>query len=714
MKRFICLLLSIFILITAAIYNISAMTAEASDNVKISLDDNFADDRIIVVLNNQASLSFKEFSTQDFDELNVKSIKDLSSRTGYRVESAMNNIVDHVTKNATLVPYEGIALSNYNQILCLELSNPGKSNVVSAIKQLQKRDDVLVAAPDYELVECGLQPTDPNYQSHMNDWAEYIGLEDAWDYASIYFNTAYVDAVRVGIIDSGIDANHPDLYSNLDTLSSENFTQNTWDEDYDGGIVDDRGHGTMCASVVGAVANNSYGTAGVCWNVELVSLKVHDGLRYYSSYVADAIDSAEEKGIDILSMSLGWIVPAGRLTYDRYDEVLDYSISNYSGLFVCAAGNDSDDMDVTSDQELPGSYQGLSNKIVVGSSNYDRISDFSNVGLATVDLFAQGENIFVAFPAGKCTNGTHYDPDNPITLNAHYDTGYHITSGTSFAAPLVAGTAAIMICMDSNLALYPGVIKSKICGTVVDPSGNFEGECISGGRLDAYAAILSVFNSPGDCNHLQSEYTYTPTTHSRICTICSEVLSTSSHVLSGTSLGYNGHIVSCSVCSYSATQSHQPYVYVANGANGTIVRCYGCSYSLTCPHLVLYASSSSSGHQVGCQNGCFLIFEAHNFIYYPDIPTSLYYHIAECWGCGADYSLSHNWKSVLGGYECTDCGQGETTIPGITMSLSDGELELYLSSLSDDELASVIASLPEDILARVMALLPSEDDPLTE
>ena len=713
MKRFICLLLSIFISITAAIYNISALTVDANDNVKISLDDNFADDRIIVVLNNQASLSFKEFSAQDFGELNVKSIKDLSVSTGDRIESAVNNIEDHVTKNAPLVKYEGIPFSNYNQILCLELSNPGKANVVSVIKQLQKRDDVLVAAPDYELVECGLEPTDPNYQNYMNAWAEYIGLEDAWDYASLSFNPEYVDPVRVGIIDSGIDENHPDLHDNLDTLSSENFTQNTWDEDYDGGIVDDRGHGTMCASVVGAVANNNYGTAGVCWNVKLVSLKVHDGLRYYSSYVADAIDSAEEKGIDILSMSLGWIVPAGRLTYDRYNEVLDYSISNYSGLFVCAAGNDGDDMDVTSDQELPGSYQGLSNKIVVGSSNYDSISDFSNVGESIVDLFAQGENIFVTFPSAKCVDGTHMNPNNPITLNAHYDTGYHIASGTSFATPLVAGTAAIMICLDSNLAPYPEVTKSKICGTVVDPSGNFEGECISGGRLNVYAAVLSVFNTPEDCDHLQSEYIYTPTNHLEICTICSEVLSTSSHSLSGVSLGANTHLVSCSVCSYSTTQSHQPYTFVVNGPNGTIIRCYGCTYSFNCPHEALFVTLSSSAHQVGCPAGCFLMAEAHSFNYYQATTTNLYSHIAVCSDCGGAYSLAHNWQLALGGYICTDCDQEATYIPGI-MSLSDGELELYLSSLSDEERASVIASLPEDILARVTALLPSKDDQLTE
>ena len=713
MKRTICLFLSIIISVAAVISNISALTAEANDNVKVSLDDNFADDRIIVVLNNQASLSFKEFSSQDFDEVNVKGVRDLSSSTGHRVESAMVNVVEHVTKNVPLVPYEGIPLSDYNQILCLELSNPGKSNVASAIKELQKRDDVLIAAPDYELVECGLEPTDPNYQNYMNAWAEYIGLEDAWDYASLNFNPEYAYPARVGIIDSGIDGNHPDLYANLDAFSSANLTQNPLDNDYDGGLVDDTGHGTMCASVVGAVANNSYGTAGVCWNVELVSLKVYDGLHYYSSYVADAIDHAEKEGIDVLSMSLEWKIPADRQTYGYYNEALDYSISNYSGLFVCAAGNESNDIDDTSLQEMPASYEDIDNKIVVGSSNYDSISTFSNVGENTVDLFAQGENIFVAFPAEKCINGTHFDISNPITLNAHYDTGYHISSGTSFAAPLVAGTAAIMICLDSYLAYTPEVIKNKICGTVVDPYGNFEGECISGGRLNVYAAVFSVFDTPGACDHLQSEYISTPTNHLEICTICSEVLSTSSHSLSGVSLGANTHLVLCSVCSYSTTQSHQPYTLTINGPNGTIIRCYGCTYSLTCPHEVLFVSNSSSSHQVGCPAGCFLMAEPHSFNYYQATNTNLYSHIAVCSDCGGAYSLAHNWQLALGGYICTDCGQEATKIPGI-MSLSDGELELYLSSLSDEERASVIASLPEDMLARVTALLPSKDDQLTE
>ena len=724
MKRCICLLLSIIISISVMIYNIGAWAAESICTVNISLDENFADDRIIVVFNNRASLSFKEYSTHDFEKIKIKSIKNLSESSGEKVKTAMLNVAEHVTSNVPLVPYEGIPLSNYKQILCLELSTPGKTNVITAIKELQKRDDVLLAAPDYELVECGLEPTDPHYQSKMNSWAEYIGLEDAWDEASIFVNEETIDAVRVGIIDSGIDGDHPDISGNLNTQLSENFTQNTWDLDYDGGIVDELGHGTMCASVVGAVANNDEGAAGVCWNVELVSLKVHDGLRFLSSYVAEAIDSADRKGIKILSMSLGWNVPHnGSLYY--YDTVLDSCISNYSGLFVCAAGNDSRDIENDDFDELPASYPNLSNKIVVGSSNYDRISEFSNTGEETVDLFAQGENIYVAYPTSKCNSSNHFDPDFPQELYAHEDDGYHKASGTSFSAPLVAGVAAIMLCIDPYyLPYHPEEIKRKIRASVVDPDGNFEGECISGGRLNAYAAIRSVFHEPddsGNCQHNYGSYYVSngSSTHTVKCIFCDTIVVTQeSHTIAYTLSNTINHTVHCTKCSYSFTENHERYVESVYD-DGCTIACGSCSYSFDCDCTPNYRKFNSSVHWVDCPDGEFSFSEEHNFDYLwllPNDSSRLFYHNAVCADCGGSYQLAHNWESAFGGgVECSDCGfESDFGGVGDVMSLSEEELELLLSSMSEEELGEFIAALPEDQLARVTAILPSEDEFLIE
>jgi len=643
MKRSICILLSIIISISAVIYNIGALAAEMIETVEISLNDNFADNRIIVVLNNQVSLSFKEYSTHDFDEITLKSIKNLSESAGQKVEAAMTNVADHITKNVDLIPYDGIPLDNYKQILCLELSAPGKANVISAVKELQKRDDVLLAVPDYELVACGLEPTDPYYQSKMNSWAEHIGLENAWDYAEIYLENA--SAVRVGIIDSGIDGSHPDLIDNINVQLCENFTQSAEDSDYDGGLVDDLGHGTMCASVVGAVANNDEGSAGVCWNVELVSLKIYDGNTAYSSYVAEAIDSADEKDIDILSLSWRWNIPNDRITYGSYDEALDSSISNYSGLFICGAGNDSANIDSSSIQELPSSYQGLTNKIVVGSSNFDEISTFSNTGATTVDLFAQGENIFVAYPGEKCDDGTHFDPNNPITLNAHEDTGYHRSSGTSFAAPLVAGVAAIMMCVDPYyLPNHPEVVKSKICSSTVNPNGNFDGECLSNGRLDAYTAVYSVFHEdtpvdPETCPHTNTYYEYTSAVHTQYCSLCETALLTQNHTLSSVSLGDEEHTNSCTKCGYSITEDHD--LYVASVYNDIYtIQCHECSYSFNCNCDREYESDGATGHYVNCLEGCFSNLEPH--IYETTGEYNSSGHEIECVYCDYIKSVSHD------------------------------------------------------------------------
>lgn len=171
------------------------------------------------------------------------------------------------------------------------------------------------------------------------------------------------------------------------------------------------------------------------------------------------------------------------------------------------------------------------------------------------------------------------------------------------------------------------------------------------------------------------------------------------------------HYICCSDCTYSATKPHQPYTFIVNGLTGTIIRCHGCSYSITCSHEALFVTNSSSVHQVGCPEGCFLIAEAHNFVYSQASPEDFTCHVAECLKCGGEYSLSHTWESVIGGYECSDCGMFSSIVPGI-MSLSDTELEAYIATLSDEEFEAFVASLPEDELSRVTALLPEDDEEL--
>ena len=121
-----------------------------------ALEDDFADNRVLIVLTNIASLKLKTYTPEDFPEIQCASVSDLSTATKARVEAKLKG---EDLADTFAVPEDRIVFSDfyeedifeYNQILCLELPNPGKQNVLDAIKELEKREDVLAAEPDYPI-----------------------------------------------------------------------------------------------------------------------------------------------------------------------------------------------------------------------------------------------------------------------------------------------------------------------------------------------------------------------------------------------------------------------------------------------------------------------------------------------------------------------------------------------------------------------------------
>lgn len=120
-----------------------------------------------------------------------------------------------------------------------------------------------------------------------------ISLEDAWN-LSTGSNT-----IRVGVIDSGIDVYHPDLVNNVNSDLSESYVEGC------SPLEDSIGHGTHVAGIIGAQGNNLIGTTGVCWDVELISLRVvDDNGNIHEDDLVQAIEDANDKGIHILNISL--------------------------------------------------------------------------------------------------------------------------------------------------------------------------------------------------------------------------------------------------------------------------------------------------------------------------------------------------------------------------------------------------------------------------
>lgn len=437
---------------------------------KATIEDEFSGKGILIVLTSEATKRFKTYSADDFPFASVVEVRNLTSTKAEAIQAAMceDGIVSRLSTSRHENAEEDI--EEFKSILYLELEYDSKENVLSLIKELENNEDFLYVGPNYYVQTCTTsnEPNDPGYSQQWG--LSKINAPDAWDI------TNTTDVV-VGIVDSGIQGNHPDLVNRVNNTMHRDFTTGATNgvEVNRQFLVDPRGHGTRVAGIVGAQANNSSCCVGVCWDVELVSLRVTDESGHGEmSYVINAINYAEDVGIDILNISLR--------DYNE-DPALAAAVANYSGLIVAAAGNNNVDTDEM--PCYPGSLNYFDNVITVGASdvndersNWNSIDNLwglmedrqSNYGKTTVDVFAPGTDIYSTINTG----------------------GYGMDSGTSLAAPFVTGVAALM--MSVNEALGPRDIKVLINASA-DKVDALKDLCVSGGRLDAYEAVDRAMNA---------------------------------------------------------------------------------------------------------------------------------------------------------------------------------------------------------------------------
>ena len=316
------------------------------------------------------------------------------------------------------------------------------------------------------LVEANITPNDTQYGALYG--MTRISANLAWD-----ISTGSTSSV-VAIIDTGIDYTHPDLVDNIATNSRE-IPNNGVDDDANGYIddyygydfinndsnpLDDHYHGTHCAGTVGAKGNNSRGVTGVNWTVKLMPIKVLNasGSGTLAS-VAAGMNYAVKRGVKIMSMSLGT---------SSYSSTLQNAVINArnSGvLVVAAAGNSSQDTDLY--PQYPSALPQDNILAIAASNSSDTLAYFSNYGANTVDLAAPGDSILSTYIGGQ----------------------YAYASGTSMAAPHVAGMAALLLAVNPNLSYSS--IKSILIGTV-DPIPSMSGKLTSGGRANLFKAVVQA------------------------------------------------------------------------------------------------------------------------------------------------------------------------------------------------------------------------------
>lgn len=333
-----------------------------------------------------------------------------------------------------------------------------------------------------------ITPNDPRWQDQWN--LRLIGMPEAWTHTTGDSN------VVVAILDSGIDPAQEDLMANLWRNPGETGLDNQGrdrrangvDDDGDGFVdnvigmdyLDHDGlprdtstgflHGTAVAGIIGARGNNGLGISGVCWNVQLLMMRifgpegsVDDGAELAA---LDDLIRLRHAGVNIRvsNHSYGGDLLETRVGRDAYRAAGEAGI-----LLVFAAGNDGLDSDRTStwpeDFDLPYLVN------VAATDSTDSLLGYSNTGHSTVDLAA---------PSGA-SSGSAGPPSTQA--GSTYATR---VAGTSFAAPHVTGAAALLAAAHPELG--PIELKAALLQSV-DHLPGLVGKTVTGGRLNVARAL---------------------------------------------------------------------------------------------------------------------------------------------------------------------------------------------------------------------------------
>lgn len=314
-------------------------------------------------------------------------------------------------------------------------------------------------------------PNDPQFpqQWHLDDPVNNadINAPQAWDLQTGSRN------VIVALLDTGIDYTHPDLAANVWTNPGE-IPDNNIDDDGNGYIDDVRGwdfyandndpmdaaadgHGTAVGGVIGAAGNNAAGVSGVCWNVSLMPLRVGtmDGLDVFA--IAQAIAYATVKGAQVVNMSFGG-APSPMVA----TTITSAHAGSGGPVFVAAAAN-SNFYRIAYPAAIP-------EVVAVGATGVD-VPDakayFSSYG-AHVDLMAPGENILTTAVGGA----------------------YGSLSGTSLAAPIVSGVAALVLSQQPSL--NHAQVENLLKNTADDLGLPGYDQVYGYGKVNAFAALSNL------------------------------------------------------------------------------------------------------------------------------------------------------------------------------------------------------------------------------
>ncbi|MBU8920539.1 MAG: S8 family serine peptidase [Bacteroidales bacterium] len=390
--------------------------------------------------------------------------------------------------------------------------SPG-ADIEAIVARFAADPNVEYAKPDYRAFPA-VTPSDPMYADHWGhnntaqlpdlDWGgtydhtlpNTVGTPGfdanapaAWDGSQGYGSSSVI----VAILDSGVDAGHPDL----NQVAGYDFGDNDSNPDDDSNAP---GHGTCCAGVAAAIANNGLGACGAAPGVSIMPCKCADsGGSLYFSYLDAALYWAADNGADVISMSLGAYANVGQLP--ATDAALEYA-ANAGCLIVAATSNDNFNY-----ISYPACHPDV---MAIGAASpcgdRKRSSSSSTECNPGVDTDPNGYTCDGERWWGSCYGSTNQDgsdavdilgptilPTTDIQGNGGYASGDYspFFNGTSCATPYVAGVAALV--KSKNPTWTPAQIRDELRNTAIDvvnvESGSGWDRYSGYGMVDAEAAV---------------------------------------------------------------------------------------------------------------------------------------------------------------------------------------------------------------------------------
>lgn len=337
---------------------------------------------------------------------------------------------------------------------------PLKSIVVESNKPIEQREfgifktagvgeiehDIIVSIPPVEeVLSIQENPLEPFYPKDPTELTKDPASKYQYGLRQINALQAWKKStgkgIKVAVVDTGVDLNHPDLKDNL--IEGYNSI------DPDKPPRDDHYHGTHVAGIIGAVANNNIGIAGVAPDSKIMPIKVmdNDG-KGNASDIAQGIVWAVDHGADVINLSIG-----SRYKSDIQLKAINYALKK-NVVVVSSMGNDGTEVKFypAAFNEIPG----LKDVIAVGSIEPKKSkSSFSNYG-NWISVTAPGSYIASTMPSYN----TRVIQEQGLVLK------YGVLSGTSMSAPFVSGAAALILSQKNNIK--PSLVKSILQNSAED------------------------------------------------------------------------------------------------------------------------------------------------------------------------------------------------------------------------------------------------------